>query len=138
EQPLLTEAELRREAAAALLLEDARVSRQVSLAAMPVYRTETSADGRHALAWWARPQEHPPRFGVRLFDLSDGHILGEEQLPFAVSNTLALSPDEKVLAFLIAGGTLQLRDFPRGGRDRIISRPEEPAGLEPLKEQTAN
>jgi len=132
---LPTQAEMRREAAAALLLEDARVSRQVSLAAMPLYRTEISADGRHAMAWYAQPPKH--KVGIRLFDLGDGRILGQAELPLFASHTLALSPDEKHLAFLAADNALQLRDFPpdpaKGGHDSIISLPELPAGLEPLK-----
>jgi WD40 repeat protein len=130
EHVLLTEDELRREAAAALLLEDARVSRQVSLAAMPLYRTEISPDGRHAMAWYAQPRER--KVGIRLFDLGDGRILGEALLPLLASGTLALSPDEKLLAFLATDNALQLRDFPKGGRNSVISLPKIPDGLKPL------
>jgi serine/threonine protein kinase/WD40 repeat protein len=134
DQALPTEAELRREAAAALLLEDARIVRKVSLAAMPLYRTEIGADGRHALAWWARPHERPVKIGIRLFDLRDGKILGQTRLPLEAHKTLAISPDEKLLAFLTPDGlALQLREFPvEPPRDSIFSRPNEPDGLPPL------
>src|SRR5439155_26855268 len=70
-----------------------------------------------------------------LFDLGDGRVLHEEQLPIAWRTAFTLSPDTKTLAFLngvVGDGSLQLRDFAKDGRTRSISRPE-PAGFQPVE-----
>jgi WD40 repeat protein len=130
EHPLLTEAELRQEAAAALLLDDARVSRQVSLAAAAFFPTHVSPDGRHAMAWWVRPRER--EFGVRVFELSDGRILGEIPLPLLARNTIALSPDHQMVAFLGIDDSVSVREFPSGAARPAMPWPKDPSG-KPLR-----
>jgi eukaryotic-like serine/threonine-protein kinase len=126
DHPLLTEAELRQEAAAALLLEDARVSRQVSLAAASFLPMQVSPDGRYAMAWWVKP--HEVRFGVRVFDLSNGRSLGEiTKLPLLARYTIALSPDHQMLAFIGFDDSVSVREFPSGTARLPMPWPEHPA-----------
>jgi WD40 repeat protein/tRNA A-37 threonylcarbamoyl transferase component Bud32 len=125
ERSLLSEADLRAEAAAALLLEDARVSRQVSLAAASFFPMQVSPDGRHAMAWWIKPLEK--KFGVRVFDLSDGRSLGEiTTLPLLARHTIALSPDHQMLAFIGFDDSVSVREFPSGNTRPPMRWPKDP------------
>ncbi|HBI46877.1 MAG TPA: hypothetical protein DDY78_29095 [Planctomycetales bacterium] len=118
---LPTQGELRREAAAALLLEDARPAPPITIAGTVGMYREVSADGRRALAGFVRLPEKSgvtpaiPVAGFRLFDLSDGRQLGELLIPNASVVTVALSPDGTFLALAELGHReVQLRDLPGG------------------------
>ena len=110
---------MRREAAAALLLEDARPLPPVNIAASTGRYREISRDGRGVLAAFIRPQEtitEPLKAGLRLFDLSDGRQVAELLNPTLTYLPKALSPDGTFLA--VAGADpsrgIQLLNLPEG------------------------
>ncbi len=118
---LPTQADLRREAATALLLEDARPAPPTTLAASVGMSYGVSDDGRVALAGFMRLPEKIEAgseipMGVRLFDLSNRQQLGELLIPYTLmSRRMALSPDGTFLAQTEPGRQdVQLRDLPGG------------------------
>jgi WD40 repeat protein len=121
ESRLPTRGELRREAAAALLLEDARRLPSLNLPASVGMYNEVSGDGRRALAFFMHMPEKPDerlRVGYRLFDLGEGRQVGEvHAMPFFSGIALALSADGSVLAHAGPDLIVHLLDLP-GGEER--------------------
>jgi WD40 repeat protein/tRNA A-37 threonylcarbamoyl transferase component Bud32 len=126
-----TRDELRREAAAALLLEDAREQPVVGLAAAVGMYTAISRDGRRAVAFFVRFPDKPgelPKSGLRLFDLREGRQLAELNLPaIQVSRAVALNPDGTLLAYSLADDSeLYLLDLPAGTERPPLPKPDGP------------
>jgi WD40 repeat protein len=125
---LPSRAELRREAAEVLLLDDARPLAPITLAASIGQNRYVSADGRRAVAAFVRPQTKPDEkthAGIRCFDLSTGGELGElRDLNLALC-PLAMSPDGATLAYLDFEQIVRLLDLPAGTVRATLPAPKE-------------
>ncbi len=129
---LQSQGELRREAAAALLLDDARPAPPISISGSPGKYREVSGDGRRALAVFMRQPEKlgaVPPMGLHLFDLTNGQQLRELLIPNVHVTATALSPDGTILALTEPGlEDVQLRDLP-GGTPRATLQALKAPGL---------
>jgi WD40 repeat protein len=109
---------LRREAVAALLLQDAREQTPIGIAATAGVNTQVSRDGR----WVVAPFMHVPQkpeeqvnSGLRLFELGEGRQLAERGGQFSGANSaLALSPDGALLAYSGPDRVIKVFDLPAG------------------------
>jgi WD40 repeat protein len=124
-------AELRREAATALLLQDARPLSPITVSASINTYREVSGDGRRVLAAFTSQTgktRDQSRVGLRLFDLMDGRLLRELPMPNATLLSLAMSPDATTLAVSEPGRMeIQLRDLPDGTPRATLPELQRPA-----------
>jgi WD40 repeat protein len=121
-------AELRREATAALLLEDAREARDDPLASVSNIRGRDMAltpDGSHALSVFA--DETKINFlqsdaHLRLFDLSKGGgMVADKSIPYEELSAFALSPDGRWLALPDKmGGNVRLLRLDKNDEERLL------------------
>jgi WD40 repeat protein len=122
-----TKAQLRRAVAYALLLEDARLVRQVSLAAVPGFTRDVNPEGTRASALWMNfggdESLDQRSVGLRLFDLTDGKILHQVDKPDLPNLTFRVSPDGQLIAFPAADQHLELWRWPSGEPRRPLLRP---------------
>ena len=124
--------ELRREAVATLLLEDARPLPPVTIAASTGQSRAISRDGRRILAGFTHLPGKlgvQPKVGLRLFDLSDGRQIAELLDPTLLYRSKALSPDGTFLAVEMADRSgIQLLNLPDGTlRDLAVLQGPTPA-----------
>jgi WD40 repeat protein len=129
-------AELRREAAAALLTEDVREVGKIN-ASFPVgLFSAVAPDGSWLMTAFIRQPEKEGdslEGGLRLFDLHDGRRIGElKRLDIFTAKATAAAPDAKTIAFIDQLGTIHLFEFPSGKSVRALKRPPLPKDIKPL------
>ena len=91
---LPTQAELRSEAVAALLVADGRVVRRLDT--VTPLGCALSRDGSRAVCLWL--DEDKREGGIRVCDLRDGRVLAQTRKPLLFSGRFGLSPDGSLLA----------------------------------------